>query len=178
MIIMAAIICMMPPTASNIGAQFDCISPSLWAHDQGCLIMAKQELVVYLGAFLGPVIAFGLHCYVRFGKYQRSRYPRNGEDWYVTPAWLRLPLFVLYGISALYLFASCIDFAWDYDIIPWLVSLSGPLSLVLTLILCLFEYDDTRPRNLQRKRSTQAIAFLLGITLAVVFYKAIVSMLN
>ena len=126
------------------------------------------------GLMSSVVAIIVLHGYIHFGKYSRTPVAETREDWYVTPAWLRLPLLVSYGSGTLYLaaLAAC---KMNYDIITPMHSLPKEISLGVTLVLFLCEYFARQHRSLERNRITLMIALLLGICLGLYFHKVIVN---
>lgn len=116
--------------------------------------------IVFL--ILGIVAIIGLHWYIRNGRYTNSPVDKDGELWYQTPVWLRLPLLVFYGFTSV-IFLMYLDggFRVPNQTVLTLV------SILLTLSLYILEPKTLPYRGgIQRKRGTVVAGFVLGITLA------------
>ena len=133
-----------------------------------------------VGGVLGLLVAWAFRLYIRHGKYKRvpTKGPDPPDDWYETPAWLRLPVVISSGFAAGCLVVLGLRAVFSGLLPDLLPDAMGPLSLVLALALYLVERSDSARTWRERRRATYAVAFGLGVALALLFVSVLSSARN
>ncbi len=136
--------------------------------------------IIILGVFvsLGILVIWYLHRFIHQGHFSRSPVERDGEPWYVTPVWLRLPLLVAYGFTATMLLMIIVLYVFDNDLLQfrelsfkWI----GFIDTLLGCLLFLVEYGARHGGGLERKYITMLLGFIVGATFALAVFKLVQS---
>ena len=139
--------------------------------------MNVQAFIGTSGLILSFTIAILLVKYMRHGKYKRLPIGTGDEDWFIAPAWVRLPPVALCGFAAVSILAVLFSFM-RIDILYHLDKSMGGMSVVLCLVLYLIEHNAPKPPSVIRKRGSVAAAFCLGLALAIVLYSVVFATLK
>ena len=136
--------------------------------------MNMKATIAIVGFFLALLITIALLKYIRDGDYRRLPVGRGDEDWFETPARLRLPPVASCGFAITSIFAVLFSYI-RIDIFHHMEKSMGGLSVVLCLVLFLIERNSPQHHGLGFKRGSVAAAFCLGVAVAFALYSLIFS---
>lgn len=121
--------------------------------------------IAVLCVVVGVIVIGSLHRFIRQGHYKRTPVKKDGEPWYETPAWLRLPLVMTYGFTATMVAMSMVLYIFDATLLSFteLKSIMPLIETGLSILLFFVESWAKSSQGLKQKYVTMTLAFMVGV---------------
>lgn len=139
--------------------------------------MTMESVVLGVIVVLGFIVIWRIHWFISYGQYTKDPVEKDGEPWYETPAWLRLPLLVTYGFTStsflifvLYNFDNALPQFPDFSF-AWIEFIDALLGCLLVLV----DYGAKHCGDPKRKYVTMALGFIVGGTVALDVFQLVQS---